>query len=55
MKKITIELTQIQAEKLGIVRCKCGHPPNNHFDHGKRPCAFCRDCCQYDQKIVLPK
>lgn len=54
MAKLTIEMTQEQAEMLGIVKCTCGHPPNNHFIHGKRSCAHC-DCKKYEQRIVLPK
>lgn len=27
---------------LGIVFCECGHPPNNHFDFDKKPCAHCK-------------
>jgi hypothetical protein len=50
---IKIKLTQGQAEKLGIVFCKCGHPPNNHFDGGDNPCAHCR-CHEYRQVISLP-
>lgn len=52
--KIRVSLTQAQAEALGIVACRCGHRPNNHFDHGKRPCAFCK-CKVYRQIIALPK
>jgi len=53
-KKITITLTQLQAEKLGIVTCNCGHPPNNHFLEQKgKPCAHCT-CKKYKQEIWLP-
>jgi hypothetical protein len=52
-KMIRLVLTQKQAERLGIVRCECGHPPNNHFDHDKRPCAHCK-CKEYRQVIKLP-
>lgn len=52
-KKIKIELTQKQAEMLGIVWCSCGHRPNNHFQWGKKSCAHC-DCKKYTQEIHLP-
>jgi hypothetical protein len=35
------------ALKYGLILCSCGHPPNNHFDHGTKPCAFC-DCASYE-------
>jgi hypothetical protein len=54
MKTIKLEVTQFQAEKLGIVRCRCGHPPNNHFDWDEKPCAHC-ECKCYVQVIILPK
>jgi hypothetical protein len=56
-KKLTVKLTQKQAEMLGIVRCTCGHPINNHFDFSsngfKRPCAHCT-CKAYTQIVCLP-
>lgn len=52
-KPIRLELTQEQAERLGIVFCKCGHRPNNHFDFGKRECARCA-CKSYRQTVRLP-
>lgn len=53
---IRIDLTQSQAEQLGIVFCKCGHRPNNHFKFAKndRPCSQC-DCKHYEQVIRLPE
>ena len=51
--KIVVTLSPYQAEALGILKCKCGHPPNNHFDFDERPCAHC-DCKGYEGKIVLP-
>ncbi len=48
-----VRLTRRQAEALDIVRCACGHRTNNHFSHGKRPCAAC-DCQHLDPRIVLP-
>ncbi len=54
MRKIVIELTQRQAEQLGVVRCQCGHPSNNHFDFETKPCAHCK-CQGYRQVMCLPK
>jgi hypothetical protein len=55
--KIVVTLTQTQAEKLGIVRCVCGHRPNNHFSHTHfsltSACAFCQ-CVEYRQVVRLP-
>lgn len=53
-KKIVLRLTQAQAAALGIVFCTCGHPPNNHFDWDKKPCAHCK-CKRYKQVIRLPR
>lgn len=53
-KKISVEMTLAQALALGIVRCICGHRPNNHFDFRKKSCAHC-DCKAYEQRIVLPR
>ncbi len=50
--KLHITITQKQAEGMGIVFCSCGHPPNNHFDHGKHSCAHC-DCEKYTQTIQV--
>ena len=33
---ITVKLTQREAEALGIIKCRCGHPPNNHFKLNKK-------------------
>ncbi len=41
MPKYVVKLTYEEALYLGIVYCKCGHPPNNHFDIKDRPCAHC--------------
>lgn len=51
---LSVVMTRGEALALGILRCSCGHPPNNHFDHGKSPCAHC-DCQAYDEQVVLPK
>ncbi len=36
-----VELTRAEALSQGVIHCECGHPPNNHFDHGERSCAHC--------------
>jgi len=38
---LVVEMTMAQACAIDIVICECGHRPNNHFDHGDRPCARC--------------
>lgn len=38
---ITLTMTRERALQLGLLVCACGHPENNHFEHG--PCARC-DC-----------
>lgn len=53
-KKFTVEMTRDQMLKLGLLRCTCGHPPNNHFDQGECPCAHC-PCKSYDEQVSLPK
>lgn len=48
---ITIELTRGKALALGFFLChRCGHPPNNHFDHGDKPCAHC-NCTSYREGL----
>lgn len=49
-----VEMTRAQALALGILRCECGHPPNNHFGHGTQPCAHCA-CKKYRERVVLPR
>jgi hypothetical protein len=56
-KKILIETTAKELEKYGLIICKCGHYPNNHFDfQGKRkkPCAHCK-CENYNPEILIGK
>ena len=36
------------AVRNGLIGCACGHPRNNHFSHGKSPCAHCK-CESYDE------
>lgn len=53
----TLNLTWYQLEQLGLVLCNnadCGHPPNNHFDHGKKPCGQC-GCKAFNRVIILPR
>lgn len=45
--KYVVKLTMKEALSLGIVHCKCGHPPNNHFSFDKKPCAHC-SCKEMD-------
>lgn len=45
-KIIQLEMTTKRALELGLLFCTCGHPPNNHFNHGKCPCAHC-DCKEF--------
>lgn len=47
----TVTLSRQQALRMGLLYCKCGHPPNNHFDHGDMPCAHCK-CTAYDERLV---
>lgn len=35
-------MSKKRALELGLVFCTCGHPPNNHFDFDKKPCAHCK-------------
>jgi hypothetical protein len=51
--KLIVRMTQKQAEKLGIVFCKCGHWPTQHFKDGTGACAHC-GCTRYRQVIRLP-
>lgn len=52
-KKFVVELSRNQALKLDMLWCSCGHRPNNHFDHGDKPCAHCK-CKKYEEEIYLP-
>lgn len=36
------------AARNGLIGCDCGHPSNNHFSFGDRPCAHC-DCKAYTE------
>jgi Lar family restriction alleviation protein len=58
MNKILIETTLKELEKYGLVVCKCGHPPNNHFmkfEEGDKSCARCEKCKTYEPKILIGK
>lgn len=44
--EIVIRFTRDNALALGLLVCRCGHPPNNHFGHDKQPCAHCA-CKEY--------
>jgi len=36
-------MSEKRALELGLIFCRnCPHPPNNHFDFGKKPCAHCK-------------
>lgn len=49
-----LNLTWHQLEVIGVVFCRCGHPPNNHFRRDrKKPCALCR-CQHLERELVLP-
>jgi hypothetical protein len=48
-----LDLTWQQCEAMNIVRCECGHLPNNHFGH-REGCAFC-PCDKMKRVLVLPK
>ncbi len=48
MADVTITMTRANALALNLIACGCGHPPNNHFDHGDRPCARCQ-CRRYEE------
>lgn len=51
---VALTMTWDQARMLGIARCACGHPENNHFEWDRRPCAHC-SCKGLDERIVLPR
>ena len=38
---VTLTMRRDRALELGLLTCACGHPENNHFDHGRCPCAHC--------------
>ena len=48
MDKLTLTMTKKRAQELGLLTCTCGHPENNHFEHGVRPCAHC-PCPKFEQ------
>ena len=52
--QITIQMTRAQALAINIIHCECGHPPNNHFGHGDRPCAHC-DCTELRERVSVGK
>ena len=39
-KYVTIKMTRKDAKGLGLLICTCGYPENNHYNFGKRECAF---------------
>ena len=41
-----LRMSRETALQHGLIVCTCGHPPNNHFDHSKKPCAHC-ECKKY--------
>ena len=45
----TFKMTRGDANKLGLLICKCGWPENNHFDFGNRPCAHSTACRGYEE------
>ena len=45
--KTVLVLSIKEAIEFGLILCSCGHPPNNHFEHGTRPCAHC-SCKEYE-------
>ena len=47
-----IELTRQQLLALGLLRCQCGHPSNNHFTHGDSACAFCESKSLNESVVV---
>jgi hypothetical protein len=48
---VHLRLTRKRALQLGLLRCVCGYPENNHFEHGTRPCAH-SDCKEYRERGV---
>lgn len=50
-----IKLTRKEALSLGLLVCKCGYPPNNHFDFGKKLCAHTNKCTGYKEKLRIGK
>lgn len=46
-------ITLEQARRKGMAHCECGHPHNNHFSHGTRPCAHC-ECKELRERITSP-
>lgn len=53
-KSLTIKFTRKEVEALGLVKCKCGHPKNNHYDFDYKGCAHC-ECMGYDEKVRYGK
>ncbi len=51
---LTLVMTRAEALSCDLLRCACGHRPNNHFDHGNGPCAHCK-CTAYRERPVVGK
>ena len=49
--RYVVKLTMREAIEIGIVRCTCGHPINNHHEWKPRPCAHCA-CRRYVAKFT---
>jgi hypothetical protein len=46
-----VRVTRGKLLALGMLLCHgCGHPPNNHFDHGDGACAHC-GCEEYREGL----
>ena len=52
--EVTLTLTREQALALGVLRCECGHLPNNHFLDSTLACAHCACKC-YSERVVVDK
>jgi hypothetical protein len=49
---ICFRMTRGQALAHDLLRCRCGHRPNNHFNWKLRPCAHC-NCEAYHELAVV--
>lgn len=49
---LTFRMSRTQALRADLLVCRCGHRPNNHFEHDKKPCAHCQ-CKSYDERASI--
>jgi len=46
---ITIQMSRQEAERMGLLICKCGWPKNNHFNFTPYRCAHTKACTGYKE------